>query len=76
MRIIAAYGGKENIKNVDACITKLRVQVVDPKLVNRQTLKDLGAHGVIDPSPQSVYAVFGTKADLLKNQINEILNSN
>jgi glucose-like phosphotransferase system IIB component len=72
-KVIAAYGGAENIKNVDACITKLRVQVVEPNNVNKEQLVELGARGVIKPSPQSVYAVFGNEADIIKNKMNEIL---
>ncbi len=72
--VINAYGGQANIKNVDACITKLRVQVVDPKKVNKQQLTNLGARGVVNPSKQSVYAVFGTQADRIKNEMKDILS--
>ncbi len=72
--VINAYGGKANINNVDACITKLRVQVVDPKKVNKQQLTNLGARGVVNPSKQSVYAVFGTQADRIKNEMKDILS--
>ena len=72
--IIKAYGGKENIVNVDACITKLRIQVVSQSKVNEKKLIELGAKGVIKPSKQLVYAVFGTSADIIKNQMKEKLN--
>lgn len=71
--VIMAYGGANNIKNVDACITKLRVQVIDQSVVDMDALKQLGARGVVKPSAESVYAVFGTKADFIKNQMNELL---
>ncbi|MDE6477174.1 MAG: glucose PTS transporter subunit IIA [Mycoplasmoidaceae bacterium] len=71
--VIKAYGGKDNIKNVDACITKLRVQVIDPNKVNKQELMNLGAKGVMYPSKQSVYAVFGTNADRIKNEMKDII---
>ena len=71
--VIKAYGGKANIKNVDACITKLRIQVADPKKVSKARLMELGAKGVMYPSKQSVYAVFGTDADRIKNEIKTIL---
>jgi glucose-like phosphotransferase system IIB component len=74
-QVIAAYGGPSNIKNVDACITKLRVQVGDPAKVDRDMLMELGARGVIKPSPQSVYAVFGNEADIIKNKMNDKLFS-
>lgn len=74
LNIINAYGGKDNIVNVDACITKLRVQVKDANIVNDKEIMSLGAHGVTHPSKTSVYAVFGTKADIIKNNIKELLN--
>lgn len=64
---------EKNIKNVDACITKLRVQIVDASKVDKDMLIKLGAKGVIKPSPQSVYAVFGNEADFIKNKMNDIL---
>ncbi len=72
--VIKAYGGRENIKNVDACITKLRIQVADQSKVNKKALLDLGAKGVMTPSKQSVYAVFGTQADRIKNEIKDIFS--
>ncbi|MDE7434143.1 MAG: glucose PTS transporter subunit EIIB [Mycoplasmoidaceae bacterium] len=75
LQVIEALGGKENIKNVDACITKLRVQVVDRSKANKEQLMKLGARGVVYPSAQSVYAVFGTQADRIKNEIKEVLNA-
>ncbi|MDE6477318.1 MAG: glucose PTS transporter subunit EIIB [Mycoplasmoidaceae bacterium] len=68
-QLIQAYGGQENIKNVDACITKLRVQVADRSKTNKQRILGLGARGVVYPSNQSVYAVFSTQADILKDII-------
>ena len=71
--IICAYGGIDNIVNVDACITKLRIQVASPDIVDDKRLVALGALGVTHPSPQSVYAVFGAKADYWKNLIKEVI---
>ena len=72
IEITKAYGGIDNIKNVDACITKLRIQVVDINKVNRERLIELGARGTIKPSPQSIYAVFGAEADRIKNEMNQM----
>lgn len=41
-------GGKENIKHLDACITRLRVEVEDKSKVDVQGLKALGASGVLE----------------------------
>jgi glucose-like phosphotransferase system IIB component len=74
--VIVAYGGIANITDVGACFTKLRISVADVKKVDQAKLKNLGAHGVIQPSANAVYAVFGTEADILKNMINEIISKN
>jgi PTS system N-acetylglucosamine-specific IIC component len=70
--VIAAFGGRDNLVNVDACITRLRVEVNDKDKVDQARLKSLGAAGVIEVG-NSVQAVFGTDAEALKNDINDIL---
>lgn len=76
IEVIKAYGGLDNIKNVDACITKLRIQVANQDIVNGDRLTgELGARGVIKPSKQSVYAIYGAQADRIKNEINEIIDN-
>ena len=71
-QLIAAFGGRENLVNVDACITRLRMDVVDPSRVAHSRLKALGAAGVIEVG-SSVQAVFGTQAEALKNDIVDVL---
>lgn len=73
LNVVKAYGGFDNIKNVDACITKLRIQVNNQSAVDTNSLMSLGARGTVKPSPQSVYAVFGNEADIIKSNIKEIL---
>ena len=70
--MIAAFGGRDNLVNVDACITRLRIEVNDKDQVDQARLKSLGAAGVIEVG-KSVQAVFGTDAEALKNDINDIL---
>lgn len=71
-QLIAAFGGRENLVNVDACITRLRMDVADKTKVNQAKLKALGAAGVIEVG-NSVQAVFGTQAEALKNDILDAL---
>lgn len=71
-RIITALGGAENIIDVDACATRLRVGVKDPAQVDKITLKQLGAVDVLQVSG-GVQAIFGGKAVIYKNQVNDIL---
>ena len=70
--VLEALGGEANIVSVDACITRLRVEVKDKANVNKDQLKALGAAGVVEVG-NGVKAIFGAKADAYKNAINEIL---
>jgi PTS system N-acetylglucosamine-specific IIC component len=63
-QLIAAFGGRENLVNVDACITRLRMEVADKDKVNKPRLKALGAAGVIEVG-NNVQAIFGTLAERL-----------
>ena len=67
-KLIAAFGGRPNLVSVDACITRLRMEVADVAKVDKDRLKALGAAGVIEVG-NSVQAVFGTQAEALKNEI-------
>ncbi|MCB0926510.1 MAG: PTS transporter subunit EIIC [Mycolicibacterium insubricum] len=68
---IAAFGGRDNLIDVDACITRLRVRVADGGKVDKARLTALGAAGVLDVG-DSVQAVFGTRSEELKNEINRL----
>lgn len=72
VRIIDALGGPENLEDVDACITRLRVAVADPAKVDKARLRQLGAVDVFEVSG-GVQAVYGGKAVLYKSIINEKL---
>jgi PTS system glucose-specific IIC component len=71
--LVAAFGGKQNIENLDACITRLRVTVKDVALVNKDELKKLGAAGVV-VSGNGVQAIFGTKSDNLKTDMENYMS--
>jgi PTS system glucose-specific IIC component len=73
--LVAAFGGKQNITNLDACITRLRVSVADVDSVNQERLKQLGAAGVVVVAG-GVQAIFGTKSDNLKTEMDEWIRGN
>lgn len=72
--LIAAFGGAENIRNLDACITRLRVMVANPEHVNRARLKELGATEVLLVG-EGVQAIFGTRSENLKTEMDLYLKS-
>ncbi len=72
-KIITLLGGRENILDVDACMTRLRVSVKDPDIVSEEReWKSLGALGLIRKD-NGIQAIFGPEADVLKSDINDIL---
>ncbi len=72
-RIIALLGGRDNIKDVDACMTRLRVTVMDPSLVaDLDAWKAEGAMGLVKKD-NGIQAIYGPKADVLKSDINDLL---
>lgn len=70
--VLKALGGKENIKNLDACITRLRISVHNISKVNKERLKNLGASGVLEVG-NNIQAIFGPKSDQIKTQIKNIM---
>lgn len=61
-------GGKDNVKHLDACITRLRVEVLDKAKVDVNALKELGAAGVLEVG-NNMQAIFGPKSDQIKHDM-------
>ena len=72
IQVLEHLGGKENITNLDACITRLRVGLSDIKKVNKAALRSLGAAGVMEVG-DNVQVIFGGKSDVIKNDILDII---
>jgi PTS system glucose-specific IIC component len=72
--LVAAFGGRANIQSLDACITRLRVELADPERANADRLKALGAAGVVKVG-SSLQAIFGTRSENLKTDIEEYLRT-
>lgn len=72
--LVRAFGGRGNIANLDACITRLRVTVNDKGRVSKDRLKQLGASGVLEVG-NSVQAIFGPRSENLKTDMAEYLQT-
>jgi PTS system N-acetylglucosamine-specific IIC component len=72
-QLVAAFGGRDNLRSVDACITRLRIEVGDKGLVDQARLKALGAAGVVEVG-NNVQAIFGTQADSLRGEMQAALD--
>ena len=60
---VAALGGVANLRSIDACATRLRLAVADAAAIDEPRLRQLGARGVLRPSPTSVQVIVGGIAD-------------
>lgn len=72
-KILENIGGPSNIRNIDACITRLRLIVNDDKAVKDSALKQLGASGVMRLGQGAVQIVFGPQSEQIKDDINKLL---
>jgi PTS system glucose-specific IIC component len=73
-RLVAAFGGAANIRSLDACITRLRVDLVDIARANPDALKALGASGVMKVG-DGMQAIFGTRSENLKTDMEEYMRT-
>ena len=72
--LVLAFGGRSNIKSLDACITRLRISVNDPALVNDGKLKALGAAGVVRVG-NGIQAIFGPLSENMKTDMQDYLKT-
>ncbi len=72
-QVLSAFGGIENIVTLNACMSRLRIEVKDKSKVQKAQLKQLGAAGVLEVG-NSVQAVYGTRAEIIKTKMQEIIS--
>lgn len=70
---ISKLGGKDNIKEIDACITRLRLTLKDSKIVEEKDMRALGASGIMRPNSTNLQVVVGTKAELIAEEMKKQL---
>lgn len=70
---IAAVGGTDNLKAIDACITRLRLTVGDSAKVNDAACKRLGASGVVKLNKQTIQVIVGAKAESIGDEIKKVV---
>lgn len=67
-----ALGGKENLVEIDACVTRLRLTLKDASIIDEKEMKRLGAAGVIKPNNRSIQVVVGTHAELIADELKKL----
>lgn len=72
VRILETLGGKENITSLDACATRLRVELKSLKGIDKNSFVAMGASGVIEVG-NGLHIVFGTQAASIKEQVKAVM---
>ena len=70
--VLAGCGGKENIKSIDNCITRLRLEVKDYTKVDEKAIKAAGVAGVVRPGKTSVQVIIGTKVQFVADEFKKL----
>ena len=71
--VIEGLGGKENIVNVENCISRLRVDLKDPNKVDQIKIKDSGCAGIFFPSANHIHVVFGPHVEFVRHAVDDSL---
>ena len=70
--VLEGLGGKENVKSIDNCITRLRIEVKDYTAVNEKVIKSAGVAGVIRPGKTSVQVIIGTQVQFVADEFKKL----
>ncbi len=70
--VLIGVGGRENVVSVDNCVTRLRLEVKDSALVDKDKIKSAGVRGVICPSAESVQVVIGQNVQFVAEEFKKL----
>ena len=70
--ILEGLGGKHNLTSMDYCMTRLRLEIKDPMLLDEQKIKSCGVAGIIRPGKFSVQVVIGPKAQFVYDEFEKL----
>lgn len=73
--ILDGLGGKRNLITVDHCVTRLRLEVVDPAVINETLIKSAGAIGIIHPGKNSIQIIIGTKVQFVADELKTLVHT-
>lgn len=71
--VLEGLGGKENVKSLDNCITRLRLEINDYTKVDEKKIKSAGVAGIMRPSKNAVQVIVGTKVQFVADEMKKML---
>lgn len=69
---LQALGGKENLAQIDACITRLRLEMVDRSKIDEDALKQLGSKGVVKLGDKNLQVIIGPRAEIIAGELRSL----
>lgn len=75
-QIVEGLGGNENIRTVDNCATRLRVEVSDMKKVDQPLIKSTGVHGIHVIGSNNIQVIVGTNVQFVADEVNKLRKHN
>lgn len=73
--VIEGLGGQDNIINVENCISRLRIDLKNPELVNQIKIKDSGCAGIFFPTSDHIHVVFGPHVEFVRHAVDDIMKN-
>lgn len=70
--IMEGLGGEDNIKTIDNCITRLRIEVKDTKYIDEEKIKECKISGIFYPSKTNIHIVVGQNAQFIANELKKL----
>lgn len=72
--VVEGIGGTANIQHVDNCVSRLRIDLKDQKLVDGDKLKQSGASGIFFPKKNHIHIVFGPHVEFVRNEVDDYMS--
>ena len=73
--IVRGLGGKSNIEETEACMSRLRVIVKDYSLINEGILNKTGCNGIVKANENEIQIVYGTTVSMIKKTVDKVIEN-
>ena len=73
-KLLQNIGGKDNVEEVESCVTRLRLELKDGSLINETNIKKTGAKGIVKLSDTSIQIIIGTEVNKVAKEFKEMLD--
>src|SRR5699024_1462726 len=73
--VVQGLGGSGNIEHVDNCVSRLRIDIKNNELVDKDILKSSGASGIFFPKKNHIHIVYGPHVEFVKNEVDGYLKT-